>query len=145
MKVVKLLHSGGIRGVPQAVKHSSRSHIQLTNVSKALSTAPEQTDAGPRDFTWAQYLLKATAGFGFAAGSFALLSSHEPAHCEQQASAGQTVVCLRVSCVSTKLKNFALVKLQDAACNNTILCWWLSVGVAVVHVDAGEEARNKAR
>lgn len=143
MKVAKLLHSGGIRGVPQAVKHSNRSQIQLTNVSKAFSTAPGQTDAGSQDFTWAQYLLKATAGFGFAAGSFALLSSHEPAHCEQQASAGQTVVSSRVSCLYTKLKIFALVKVQDAACNNTILCWWLSVGVAVVHVDA--EERNKAR
>ena len=45
--------------------------------------------------------------------------------------------------LSTNLKIFALVKVQDAACNNTILCWWLSVGVAVVHVDA--EERNKAR
>lgn len=92
MRAAKVLSAAGVRGVCSASKQSRRGHNNLANVSRVFSVVPRQTEAGSQDYAWAQHLLKACAGVGFAAGSLAVLGSSS-ARCEQQASAGQTVVC----------------------------------------------------
>lgn len=94
MRASKTLKAAGVRGFCQAFQHSKHTQSNLANVSRISSIASVQSDAGSQDYAWAQHLLRASAGFAFAAGSFAALASSDPARCEQQASAGQTVVCL---------------------------------------------------